>query len=343
MSPEVQSSGNKKVDHLRKLLYRYSLALTLAVVAIAALILSFADSKVSTGDKLTQIGTGLAASAIFALVYTLLANREYAQLIRTEIAEKLGGHLNDTLVQIGHLNELFLPTHQYPATKEFEERFNIDLSEDLCRSSSYTFRGTSAKYVPARISECNHGLRTVQVIMLDPMDPNTMDARVRDRRMRPKYKNKTTTQIKEEIKDEILFALVALFDCRNVCDIEVGFTTTTSSVRVEIFDRAIYTSLYRTQESQRSTHPSSVRFASDSQTYQIFDEELQRQFQLSSSRKLFRLRDTDEDLCAYVTSLGYPEIGQAELETQRHAYQEFIAPFKKFLNQIGISDGRAER
>jgi hypothetical protein len=343
MSGEIEPSGGKDAHLFRQLLYRYSVGLVLALGAILAIILSFADSAESTANKLTQIGTGLAASIIFAFIYTLFANREFKELIRVEIAEQLRDHLNDTLGQIGHLNELFLPTDQYPAAQEFEERFNKNLTEDLCDSSSYIFRGTSAKYVPARISECNHDLQDVRVLLLDPTDLDTMDARARDRQLRPENTGKTRLRIEEDIRNEILLALVALFDCRGICDIQVGFTTSTSPVRIEIFDHAIYTSLYRTRESPRSNHPAAVRFADNSQTYQIFHEELRRQFQLSSAQKTFQARDGDEDLCEYLASLGYTEVGAVELDAQRQAYRAFIAPFKQFLREIGVARAQAER
>jgi hypothetical protein len=333
MSREVPPSGNKRVDNLRKLLYRYALALTLAVAAIAALILSFADRKVSTGDKLTQIGTGLAASVIFALIYTLLANREYTELIRTEITDQLNNNRKETLKEIRHLNVLFLPTDQYPASKDFDLRFNKDLNRDLCSSSFYYFRGTSAKYIPARLEACTHNLEKVQVILLELTNPAAMDARARDRQRRPGDGGHTSS----EIRDEILLGLVALFDCRKESDIEIGFTKITSPLRVEIFGDAIYRSPYRTPESQRNIHPETARFSNASQTYHIDREEFRRQFDLSSPHR-FRSHDTDKDLCDFITTLGFPGIGIAELEVQRQAYKEFIGPFKESLARIGFSN-----
>lgn len=73
--------------------YRYALTLVLAFATILALILLYVDRSVSFTDKLTQIGTGLAASIIFAIIYTALANREYAELIRAEIAGQLTDHM----------------------------------------------------------------------------------------------------------------------------------------------------------------------------------------------------------------------------------------------------------
>jgi hypothetical protein len=258
-------------------------------------------------------------------------------LIQAEIADQLTDHLNRTLGQIKQLNELFLPTAQYPASQEFDLRFNRDLTDDLAHSNFYFFRGTSGKYVPARLRHCDHHLEVVQAILLDPRDRATIEARARDRRLRPGYEDKTLAAIENEIRDEILFALVALFDCREVCDIEVGFSTITSSVRIEVFERAIYTSLYQSADSPRNKHPETVRFGRDSQTYQIFREECRRQLQLSSSRKRFNAHDTDQDLCEFVTSLRFDGTGAAELEEQRAAYRTFIAPFTRSLVKVGCN------
>jgi hypothetical protein len=308
--------------------YRYALALVLACASLIALILLYVDERIPLKDKATQVGAGLAASIIFAVIYTIFANREYAELIRSEIAEQLSDHLNDILKQIRQLDQLFLPTDQYPATKEFNVRFNRDITADLCGSKFYFFRGTSAKYVPARLRLADHHLEETQVILLDPRDKPTIEARAQDRRKRPDSAGKKLAELEEEIRNEILLALVALFDCRDQCVVEVGFSTSTSPVRMEIFDDAIYTSLYRSSESQRNTHPETARFSKDSQTYQIFRDECRRQLQLSSLRRRFTTAESDIELCHYVGSLGYDGFELAHLENQRQAYETFIAPFE---------------
>jgi hypothetical protein len=170
------------------------------------LILLSIDRSVSAKDKATQIGAGLASAIIFAVIYTIFANREYAELIRAEIADQLTEHLNGVLHQIQQLNLVFLPTDQYPATKEFDLRFNQDLTRDLSHSSFYFFRGTSAKYIPARLRTCDHHLDSVQVILLDPRDDATIEARAKDRRKRPEYDGKTLADIRSEIKAQKFIA-----------------------------------------------------------------------------------------------------------------------------------------
>jgi len=294
-------------------------------------VLLYVDRPIPLKDKATQVGAGLAASIIFAVTYTIFANREYSELIRSEIATQLADHLNNVLHQIRQLDRFFLPIDQYSATKEFDSRFNRDLTRDLCNSTFYFFRGTSAKYVPARLDLCDHHLEVCQVILLDPRDRATMEARAVDRRKRPESGGKSRAEIEREIRREILLALVALFDCRDQCDIEVGFTTTTSPVRIEVFDSAIYTSLYRSPESQRNTHPETARFGKDSQTYLIFRDECRRQLLMASSRKRFTTSQSDQYLCEYITSLGYSGVDEAELEVQRDEYAKFIVPFKSAL------------
>jgi hypothetical protein len=299
--------------------------------------LLYSDRSISLKDKFTQIGAGLAASIIFAVIYTILANREYAELIRTEIESHLTDHLNQILHHVKQLNQLFLPTDQYAATKEFDRRFNKDLNHDLVHSSFYFFRGTSAKYVSARLRICDHDLEVTQVILLDPRDSSTIGARATDRRRRPEYAGKSITEVETEIRDEILLALTALFDCRDQCDIEIGFSVSTSPVRIEIFDNAIYTSLYRSPESQRNTHPETARFDRDSQTYQIFRDECRRQMQLASPRRRFTRDETDSDLREFMLSLGFTTVGPADLTAIRERYRTFITPFSAALAAIGAA------
>jgi hypothetical protein len=315
--------------------YRYALALVLACATLLALVLLFLDRSVPLHEKFTQIGTGLASSIIFALIYTVLANREYAELIRNEINAQLRDNMTELLNQMKQLNQLFLPTDQYPAAKEFDFKFNRDLTRDLCSSSFYFFRGTSARYVPVRLRQSDHSLDSVQVISVDPRDDGAIEARAADRRRRPGYEGKSLADIEGEIRDEILCATTALFDCKDVCNIDLGFVASTSPVRIEIFDNAIYTSLYRTPDSLRNTYPETARFGKDSQTYLIFRDECRRQLQLASLRKRFTARDGDAELLEYLSSLGYSHVDEAELVRVRGKYQTSMSSFVRELKTIG--------
>ena len=221
MSRSAGDSAQEPVRPWQRRPYRYALALVLACASLLSLVRLSVDHSISVKDKLTQIGTGLAASIIFAVVYTILANREYAELIRLEIRGQLENHLNEVLHNVKQLNQLFLPTDQYPATREHDLRFNKDLTRDLCDSTFYFFRGTSAKYVPARLRASDHHLEEAQIILLNPLDHAAIEARAKDRRRRPEYHGKTLGEIAAEVRDEILVALVALFDCRDQCEISL--------------------------------------------------------------------------------------------------------------------------
>jgi hypothetical protein len=315
--------------------YRYAVALVLACASLISLVLLYLDRHVPVKDKLTEIGTGLVASIIFAVIYTVFANREFSELIKAEITGQLTDHMSGILREIKQLNELFLPTDQYPATRAFDPRFNRDITADMCHSSTYLFRGTSAKYVPGRLRRPDHRLELAQVILLDPRDRSAIEARAADRRRRPEHEGKARNEIEQEMRDEILLALVALFDCREQCDIEIGFSTATSSVRIELFDRAIYTSLYRSTESLRNSHPETARFGRDSQPYLIFKDECRRQMELATSRRRFTTRDTDADLIDFASSLGFAGVGQTEINDEREKYRAFIRPFINALTTMG--------
>ncbi len=326
-----------RTARLLRHVYRYALVLVLACAAIIAVIFLQLDRSVPVKDKLTQIGSGLAASIIFAIIYTVLANREFAELIREEINGQLSDHVTEIKREMNQLSQGFLPTDQYAATSGFDIRFNRAITHDLRHSSIYFFRGTSAKFIPARLGLCSHRIDLTQVIVLDPRDRDAIDARARDRRWRPEYEGKQITDIADEMRNEILQALIALFDCREHCDIEVGLSNISSSVRIEIFDEAMYTSFYRTMESQRNTHPETARFSKESQIYRVFRDESTRQMQLAVERRRFTNRDTDDHLIDYLDSLGFTEIRTVGLSAQRQAYQEFIAPFSDNLKKIGVS------
>jgi len=376
-----QSLATPKKDTIRiwQRPYRYALALVILGALVIGYIPLAVDSSVSLIDKFSQVGAGLAASAIFAAIYTVFANKEYARMVKAEIAESLTDHRAEvsreihqfrvdttatltghcesearqireftaqtsqslsehrevTLHQIRQLDEIFLPTAQYPASGKFDLRFNKDLTRDLCDSDFYFFRGTSAKYVPARLRKFNHRLNETQIILLDPRERSAIEARVADRRRKPGASTKSHEELVAEVEDEIFYALVALFDCREHCEIEIGFSGVTSPVRVELFQKAIYTSLYRTPESQRNEHPETVRFGPSSQMYQIFRDESRRQLHLTPNRWRFEAHHKDPYLCDLISTLGINGVRESDLQRWRQAYRDFIRPFDESLDEIG--------
>lgn len=316
-------------------IYRYAVALVLAFTSLVAIVLLLLDRHTPLRDKFTQIGAGLAASIIFALIYTVLANREYAELIRTEIAAQLNTHVTEILREMQQLNRLFLPTGRYPATIDFDRRFNRDLTRDLCASTTYFFRGTSARYVPGRLRHSDPNLQNVRVLLVDPRNEGAMDARAQDRRRRPRYDGKPPADIKQDIRTEILDSVVALFDCRYMSTIEMGVAAGTSSLRIEIFDDAIYLSLYRGQSSVRSSHPETARFDKSSQLYDIFRDECRRQFEVADVHRSFTTRDDESDLLQYLAALGYEHVDAAGLNQVRERNNVFLDQFMTALGTIG--------
>jgi hypothetical protein len=102
-----------RTARLLRHVYRYALVLVLACAAIIAVIFLQLDRSVPVKDKLTQIGSGLAASIIFAIIYTVLANREFAELIREEINGQLSDHVTEIKREMNQLSQGFLPTDQF--------------------------------------------------------------------------------------------------------------------------------------------------------------------------------------------------------------------------------------
>ncbi|MES9541660.1 hypothetical protein [Actinomadura sp. NPDC000600] len=325
----------KKPPKPQKAPYLYALALTFATGALLALVLIFLDDSTTTRVKLAQIGTGLAASIMFAVIYTVLGNREYAELIRKEIATQLVDHHVTMLEQITQLNELFLPRSIYPPAAGFDQRFNRDLISDICSSREYIVRSTSAKYVPARIRHCDHNLEVVRVLMVDPRDRLAIEARAQDRRKRPEEAGRDLSSIKHQIKSEILSSVVALFDSREHCEVEVGVVAGTSALRIELVDDAIYTALYRSPESLRSMHPETVRYGKSSQLYEIFKDECRRQLRWAQPIKRFTSGDDDDVLLAYLAGIGFSALESADLARIREDYEKFIANYATEIKKIG--------
>jgi hypothetical protein len=57
--------------------------------------------------------------------------------------------------------------------------------------------------------------------------------------------------------------------------------------------------------------------------------------QLASSRRHFTTHENDSDLCDFVSSLGFANMGPADLDAMREQYKAFIAPFSDALLTTG--------
>lgn len=319
----------------RRLLDRYAFAVACLVVLIAAILLIKLNDNLGWRELLSAIGLNLLASIVFAVIFATLSERVRERGLRSGLVEQfstLSDHLRADLLRTA---STYLPSKVYQAAQSFGESFNQDVGVALEASRSFSFKGTSAKYVAQRIRNAGHKPQHLRVITLDPSNDASIRHRAADRQMQPKLTNQDIDIIAGEIRNEIYMSLVSLFDIRHMCTVELLFNDRPLVTRIELFDDSVFVSWYRGPQSAKVPFPETHRFPSGSFTYEVEWHTVASEFRMAAEDvKVFQGRDTDADLCAYLTGLSGSDVTNAHLTRWRQQYRLFIEPFDRRLKQI---------
>lgn len=229
-------------------------------------------------------------------------------------------------------NSRHLPARTYEQSDDFQDTFNRDITACLRRSRHYVFKGTSAKYVPARVSACPNQLQRIRVITLDPRDKVGLRHRATDRHRHARHRSHSVEWLITQACDEIHMALVALFDIRDHCDagIEIVLSAETAVTRVEMFDSAAFISWYQSPKSAAYAFPETWKFERESVPYSMADLEIARRFEYAGQNVIRFASSHDEAyLLKVLGEVAETEVTLADVQRLRDEYAEFIVAFEQ--------------
>lgn len=332
--PTSQPEADNRFATLQEQIYKYKFWIALFVSLMVVFCLYYFGKGTSHQDQLYSVAASLIASIGFAVIFTLLANKEFHELIRHEITQGARSISNTVTKEINELYIAHNPSGIYMATTGIDRVFNADLTKDLKSSSFYLFRGISAKYVPCRVMSSRHHLSVLKVVILDPRDSRSVGLRARDRNRNPKYSGKSMEFLADEIRKEIYMSVVALFDCRYTCPVEIAYGVGTSVVRFEIFDEALYMSLYHTDRASELHYPETIRYSNNSVLYNLYRLDTFREFELSEKQIKFNSGASEAMLLNHLREMGL-EYPQQKVEEYRREFQLFS---DAFTSQSGIAN-----
>jgi hypothetical protein len=228
----------------------------------------------------------------------------------------------------------YLPFETFPPTAKYDKRLNLALSRSLSQSRIYYFRGTSAKYVPARIRNFDHRqLQLVKIAMIDPTSESALSFGVSDRRRQQPDVTGTEDELVETLRNEALMTIVALFDCRHICPIDIGFIASNGITRVELFDDSVFISRYR-DTALSPAFPETARFKSGSFIYEYNRLEIPRLIDVTERRVRFDNRCAPATLCAELTKLLGRPVTLPDIDHWRAAHAAYVASFAHLLHEI---------
>lgn len=311
-----------------------ALALSYVVAVAVGLFMVYQDQTLTRAQILAALGLNLIAAAVFGLIFAVISSRSQQVALEENFEESLNTMKDALLRGIAEHNRLYLPQAQYIAADDFDQTFNRDLMHSIGSSAFYGFRGPSPRYLPARIRISARHPQEIRVCMLDPRLRNVVARRAADRRMRPSERGKTVEQIIGELREELIMSVVALFDIRQICPVDVVYTEELGTSRVELFDEVAYLTLYHSALSAGRAFPESIRFAAGSLMYDLCKLDINRRNEISQRRIRFHSDLEDADLLAHLGELTGAPTSQEELERYRDLYATFSQSFVSHLQQV---------
>lgn len=320
-------------DRAQRRLARYAFVLSVTLCIGLGLYLTSRDDSLSLRMKQAGLGMNLVASAIFAAIFAFLSDREHERLVSNGIERSFVEHSRLMLEQWRNLNLLYVPTDHYSSTTSFDARFNRDLMRSIEGSTTYYFRGVSAKYVAARLVAARRCPTIVKLVIPGPTADGSLRRRVADRMKNPKYSHKPADLLLHEMREELLESIVALYDSRSYGTIEIALCDETAVTRVEITDDSLFVSWYHGAESQGQAFPETLRFGLRSFQYQVARLDIMRTVELSDRVLRFGGETTDNRLTDLLSPLAGESLDMRRLSGLRAAYQARMAPFLDFLQK----------
>jgi hypothetical protein len=319
---------------LRRQLAFYALALAYAVAVIIGILLTVQDPKLTRATILSTIGLNVVSSVVFAVVFSTLGSGIQSRNLEESIDELFERHSDRLTKLITENNRTFYPSVQYPPSTDFDKLFNRDLTNSLEQSNNYFFRGPSPRYLPARIAAAKRGPSRVYVAMLDPRSSKALTRRAVDRQQRTGSRNKSIDELVTELRDELLMSVVALFDCRLKCPIQLIYTPDTSVTRSEILDDSIFISWYHGPSSPGANFPETLRFSVGTLIYETLKLDVSRQFEVSDTTAVFDSSCNDDELLKHLGQVCGQPVTREDIARWRASYSKFIQPFANTLRSL---------
>ncbi len=177
-------------------------------------------------ERMFALFASIGASAVWWAGFARVAEREIYALVHDQLEEERRLAENARQIEIellkAELEHLAgvgedLPAAVYPGKTGADLRYNHDLDNHLDETTSYRFWGPTAVYAGARLQlrRSKRPLKVVEVTVTDPRSDPAMRHAVLDRLKRPDHIDKRPEEVEAELRDDILMAIVALFDARN--------------------------------------------------------------------------------------------------------------------------------
>jgi hypothetical protein len=303
---------------------------------LIGLILVSQDEAVTRDAVLSAVGLNLIASVIFAVIFSVLSNRVQERSLDESIEQGFAEAYSRLSGEIARTNSTFLPVAVYDPlnpTGDFGDPFNRDVTRSLEASGFFAFQGPSARFVATRLLKSRRYPQQVKIAMLSPGNQLAISRHASDRIFWPGSGGKTAQDIARALRNELVVNVVSLFDCRNICPIDLLYYEDTAVYRYVMLDDAVYLSWYHSKRSVAMEMPESFQFASESFLYQSLRMDVMRRFEISQSKVHFEASQEDDFLIEHLSNVINERITSSDLAQWRNSYLEQSKSFAEYLEK----------
>jgi hypothetical protein len=327
----------RRARNLSRTFVWYSFGTACSVALAVGVLLAALDDDLSAAEISSAIGLNLIASVVFALMFVALANWVQDRNVQSTIRDgfkELGEQVRNNAATT---DRLFVPQKTYEPVNpgsNYGDEFNLEVTRDLEESDFFAFNGPSARYVAARLLAARHHPTHIRIAMIGPANKAAIQRRAFDRRSWAGNEGQTIEQIKRDLRRELLVNVVALFECRDICPIEILYTDSTAVYRYVMLDQAVYVSWYFGPKSAQMELPESYRFGRESFVYSVFRLDLMRKFEMSDEKVTFKASHDDRFLLDHLRQITGNDITEAELEAWRAEHRKDSDSFSAYMRQL---------
>jgi hypothetical protein len=327
---------------LRRELFWYSFGLACVVAVSGGVFLVIQDHSMTRGTVMSTLGLSLIGSVLFAVIFALLNNWVQERNVEETINEGVADLFDRFVRNQQQTDRLFAPQKTYPPINpsasplDYGHEYNRDVTEDLEESGFFAAHGPSARYLAARLQRAVRRPQQIKVAMVNPADHRAVARRASDRRSWASMRGRPIAEVEQELENELLMNVVSLFDCRQICPIEILFHVDTAVYRYVMFDQAVYVSWYHSPASTQMEMPESYRFPRESFIYSSLRMDLLRKFEMATEdRIVFDSSQTDEQLLTRLNRLyKRRKLTEADLTRWRAEETRLSKGFSDFLQDL---------
>jgi hypothetical protein len=314
----------------RRTLGAYAFVLACAVSVGLGVFLVTRDKTLKSDQVLSSVGLELIASVIFAIIFTLLSSRVRDRILYDALVEHANAMSAQVLERLAN-SDSHIPMATYRAGNSYDADFNRAITASLNGSHLYAFRGTSAKYVPSRLRAVHNRPEELRVVLIDPTSTLALRRRAADRQRHPEERSRSVDALANELKDEILMAVVALFDIREICNIDIAYTAETAVTRLELFDDSVFITWYQERHSAEVKFPETLQFRAGSFLYEVQRLDMIRRFDIAEKKVSFNSSHDERYLVGHLAKLSGSAVSSDDITRWREMYVRFSAPFDAAL------------